>query len=58
MSNIAEDVVRTFLVQLADVDDVSAAVVEGLRDRLTADRLPTADDLAKLYSSGSGDVLA
>jgi hypothetical protein len=58
MSNIADDVLRTFFAQLAKMDGVSDKVVEGLREWLTSDRLPSADSLAQLYASGSGEALA
>lgn len=58
MSNIESHVLRTFLERLATADKVSDTVVEGLADLLTAEKLPKAERLAELFTTGSGDTLA
>lgn len=58
MSNIESYVLRTFLERIVTADDVSDMVVEGLHDTLTGDKLPKAERLVELFTSGSGDTLA
>ncbi|MDQ4033792.1 MAG: hypothetical protein M3332_16750 [Actinomycetota bacterium] len=58
MSSLESHVLQTFLERLAFADKVSDAVVEGLRDALTADKLPKAERLVELFTTGSGDTLA
>jgi hypothetical protein len=58
MSSIESHVLQTFLEHLASADNVSDAVVEGLREALAADTLPKAERLTELFTTGSGDTLA
>ncbi|SFE43955.1 hypothetical protein [Blastococcus tunisiensis] len=58
MSGIETDVLETFLMRIAASEEVSDSVVEGLRERLTASRIPKPEELAELFANGSGDALA
>jgi hypothetical protein len=50
-------VLKTFIEHLGAADEVSDAVVEGLRTSLSADKLPKAEQLAELFVTGSGDTV-
>jgi hypothetical protein len=58
VSSIESQVLQTFLEHIAADDEVSDAVVEGVRDALSANKLPKAEQLAEIFATGSGDTLA
>jgi hypothetical protein len=58
MSNIESQVMASFLSRLAEHEDVSETVLDGLRVELLAEQLPSADKLVELFTSGSGEPLA
>jgi hypothetical protein len=58
MSTIESEVLTAFLARIAVSDQVADSVVEGLREKLTKSKLPNAEELARLFASGSGDALA
>lgn len=57
MSGIETQVLETFLERLGAADEVSVAVVDGLRTALSADKLPKAEELAEIFATSSGDSL-
>jgi hypothetical protein len=59
MSDIEEDVLRTFLEQVADHEDITPAVTDGLRAALAdSSKLPSADSLAQVFVDGSAEPLS
>lgn len=58
VSSIESQVLQTFLERIAAGGEVSDAVVEGVRDALSVDKLPKAEQLAEIFATGSGDTLA
>jgi hypothetical protein len=58
VSNIESQVLQTFFERLDAADEVSDAVVEGLHDALSAEKLPRVELLVELFATGSGDTLA
>ena len=54
---LEQDVLDALIVKLR-VDGVSDEIITGLTDAFHADRLPTADEIAALIKSESGDKTA
>ena len=58
MTGIEAQVFDTFLERLRASGEVSDAVKEALHEYLRAGRLPSAEQLADLFTKASGDALA
>jgi hypothetical protein len=54
MAGIESDVLAAFLAQIRETPEVPDAVVDGLQEMLSAEKLPKAERLAHLFAAQSG----
>lgn len=58
VANLDAEVLEAFLERLAADPAVGETVLDGMRAYLSAPRLPSAEQLAQLFASGTGEALA
>lgn len=58
VAGLEAEVLEEFLEQLTEDSSINDTVVNGLRDYLTRAKMPSAEQLAQLFASGSGEQLA
>jgi hypothetical protein len=49
-------ILAVFLARIAESDRVDGALVQGLSDMLSSDKLPRSEDLVALYAASSEDI--
>jgi hypothetical protein len=58
MSTIESEVLAAFLERIEASGKISSDVADGLQRMLIRDKLPSAEELARMITAGQGDALA